>query len=157
MHLVDSSVYIRGFREPDFGDDLRVFHRHMLPSLVLSAVVASEVLVGALTPDRERTFRRGILEPFRLRRRLHVPTGSTWDRATTIDRRMRRRPSLRGRLDQRSFFQDILIAASARDLGATVVTLNMKDFEVIAEFVDIAFSAPWPEVKPNPALELPRA
>ncbi|MGH2375342.1 MAG: type II toxin-antitoxin system VapC family toxin, partial [bacterium] len=123
MHLIDSSVYIRGFREPSFGQELRAFHQVMLPSLVLSAVVASEILIGAMTPDRERTFRRGILEPFRLRRRLHVPTWGTWDRATSIDRRMRRRPSLRGHLDQRSFFQDILIAASARDLGATVVTL----------------------------------
>jgi predicted nucleic acid-binding protein len=144
VYLIDSSVYIRGFRDQGFGDELRMFHRRTLPTLVLSAVVASEVLIGALTPDRERAFRRGILEPFRLRRRLHIPSWSTWDRATAIDRRMRRRPALRGRLAQRSFFQDILIAASARDLGTTIITSNLKDFEVIAEFVDITFTAPWP-------------
>jgi predicted nucleic acid-binding protein len=145
VYLLDSSVYIRAFRHRSFGEELRAFHWAQLPHLALSAVVASEVLVGALTPERERTFRRGIVEPFQLRRRLHVPAWSTWDRATAIDRRMRRRPDLRGRLDQRSFFQDILIAASARDLGATVITLNTDDFELIAEFIDIAVLPPWPD------------
>lgn len=145
MQLLDSSVYIRAFREPAFGEEFRAFHRGALPGLVLSAVVASEVLIGALTPDRERAFRRGILEPFQARRRLHVPTWSTWDRATSIDRRMRRRSGFDSRLDRRSFFQDILIAASARDLGATVITLNTRDFEAIAEFMDITVAEPWPE------------
>jgi predicted nucleic acid-binding protein len=145
MQLLDSSVYIRAFREPAFGEEFRAFHRGALPGLVLSAVVASEVLIGALTPDRERAFRRGILEPFQARRRLHVPTWSTWDRATSVDRRMRRKAAFHGRLERRSFFQDILIACSARDLGATVVTLNVRDFQAIAEVLDIAVAEPWPE------------
>jgi predicted nucleic acid-binding protein len=145
MQLLDSSVYIRAFREPAFGEEFRAFHRRALPGLILSAVVASEVLIGALTPDRERAFRRGILEPFQARRRLHVPTWSTWDRATSVDRRMRRKPAWHGRLERRSFFQDILIACSARDLGATVITLNARDFEAIAEVLDIAVAEPWPE------------
>ncbi len=146
MQLLDSSVYIRAFREPEFGEEFRAFHRGALPTLVLSAVVASEVLIGALTPERERAFRRGILDPFQSRRRLHVPTWGTWDRASAIDRRMRRRPAFHSRLDRRSFFQDILIAASARDLGATVITLNTRDFEVIAEFIDITIAEPWPDL-----------
>jgi predicted nucleic acid-binding protein len=145
VQLVDSSIYIRAFREPAFGEEFRTFHRSALSGLVLSAVVASEVLIGAMTPDRERAFRRGILEPFRTRRRLHVPTWSTWDRATAVDRRMRRRSTFHSRLDRRSFFQDILIAASARDLGATIITLNIRDFEAIAEFIDISVAEPWPE------------
>jgi predicted nucleic acid-binding protein len=145
VQLLDSSVYIRAFRDPAFGAEFRVFHRGALPGLILSAVVASEVLIGALTPDRERAFRRGILEPFQARRRLHVPTWTTWDRATAVDRRMRRRPGFSSRLGQRSFFQDILIAASARDLGATVITMNSQDFEIIAEFMDITVAEPWPE------------
>ncbi|MGQ0701641.1 MAG: type II toxin-antitoxin system VapC family toxin [Gemmatimonadales bacterium] len=145
MQLIDSSLYIRAFREPAFGEEFRTFHRTALPGLVLSAVVASEVLIGALTPERERAFRRGILDPFQARRRLHVPTWSTWDRASSVDRRMRRRPAFHSRLDRRSFFQDILIATSARELGATVITLNTRDFEAIAEFIDITVAEPWPQ------------
>jgi predicted nucleic acid-binding protein len=144
VQLLDSSIYIRAFREPAFGEEFRTFHRSALSRLVLSAVVASEVLIGAMTPEREHAFRRGILEPFQTRRRLHVPTWSTWDRATAVDRRMRRRATFHSRLDRRSFFQDILIAASARDLGATIITLNIRDFEAIAEFIDIAIAEPWP-------------
>ena len=58
---------------------------------------------------------------------------------------MRRRAGFHSRLDRRSFFQDILIAASARDLGATVITLNTRDCEAIAGFMDITVVAPWPE------------
>jgi predicted nucleic acid-binding protein len=144
VRLLDSNVYIRAFREREFGRELEEFHRAELPGLVLSAVVASELLIGAQTPDRERALRRGLVEPFRLRRRLHVPSWSTWDRASAIDRKMRRREALRGRLQQRSFFQDLLIAASARELGATIITLNLADFTLIAQFVDITFVAPWP-------------
>jgi predicted nucleic acid-binding protein len=38
------------------------------------------------------------------------------------------RPALRSHLQQRSFSHDILIAASAREMGATIVTLNSADF-----------------------------
>jgi len=144
VRLLDSNVYIRAFREREFGLELQEFHRAELPGLVLSAVVASELLIGAQTPDRERALRRGLVEPFRLRRRFHVPSWSTWDRASAIDRKMRQREVLRGRLQQRSFFQDLLIAASARELGATIITLNLADFALIAQFVDITFVAPWP-------------
>jgi predicted nucleic acid-binding protein len=90
--------------------------------------------------------RRGLLEPFQARRRLHVPTWSTWDRATAVDPRMRRKSGYHSQPDRRSFFQDILLAASARDLGATVITLNTRDFERIGEFIDITIAEPWPEL-----------
>ncbi len=144
MYLLDSNVYIQAFVDPAFGRDFQNFHRAELPRLVLSAVVASELLVGALTPDRERALHRALLDPFRARRRLHTPSWSTWELATSIDRRLRRRVGLRTRLQQRSFFHDILIAASAREVGATIVTLNTADFGLIAQHVDITFAAPWP-------------
>ncbi len=47
-------------------------------------------------------------------------------------------------LTQRSFFNDVLIAATARDSGAVIVTENVKDFTVIARALDIRFRLPWP-------------
>ena len=40
----------------------------------------------------------------------------------------------------------MLIAASARELGAVLVTRNIEDFAVIAQVVPLRFEAPWPEI-----------
>ena len=45
--------------------------------------------------------------------------------------------------------QDILIAASAREVGATIITENVVDFTLIGRHIDIAFVPPWP---PTPAV-----
>jgi predicted nucleic acid-binding protein len=145
VYLLDSNVYIRGFRERAFGQELQAFHQSQLSRLVVSAIVVSELLVGAQTRRAERAVRRTLIEPFHARRRFLVPAWSTWALATAIDRRLRRRPAERARLAERSFFHDILIAASAREVGATIVTLNMGDFGLIARCVDIKFVEPWPE------------
>ena len=86
MFLLDSNIYIRCFREVGFGRELQEFHRAELPRLVVSAVVASELLVGVQRPDRERALRRTLIDPFRARRRFITPTWSTWELATAIDR-----------------------------------------------------------------------
>ncbi|MEO7520818.1 MAG: type II toxin-antitoxin system VapC family toxin [Gemmatimonas sp.] len=144
MYLIDSNVYIRAFRELTFGLELQAFHRAHLPRLVVSAVVMSELLVDAQKPDRERVLGRTLLEPFLARRRFITPTWSTWELATRIDRQLRQRPTYRSHLKQRSFLQDILIATSARENGATIVTFNTADFTLIGRYVDIAFVKPWP-------------
>jgi predicted nucleic acid-binding protein len=143
-YLIDSSVYIRAFREAAFGAGLQEFHRQHLSHLLLSAVVAAEILVGAKSAEYERRARRGLIEPFRDRRRLITPSWAAWDRAAQIDRRLRTRAAHRNKLDQRSFFQDILIAASAREFGAAIITENRADFALIARYVDVEFVTPWP-------------
>ena len=117
IYLIDSNVYIRGFTDKTFGESLRQFHTKHLPQLVLSAVVVHELLTGAATAAKERSLRRGIIEPFRVRRRLHVPSWQTWERAANLDRRLRKRRNLESKLRTRSFCNDMLIAASAREIG----------------------------------------
>ena len=145
MFLFDSSVYIRGFNNVEFGLELQQFQNQNLPQIVLSVVVAHELLAGVLNPARERSLRSGLIEPFKSRRRIHVPTQRTWELAAVIDRRLRRLKSFSSSLSQRSFFNDILIAASARDMGAHIITENRKDFSIIARVVDIQYSLPWPQ------------
>lgn len=147
-YLLDSNVYIRAFRDDDFGAELQAFHRRSLPRLLLSAVVATELLVGAQSPDRERALRQALIEPFRARRRLVAPTWSTWELVARIDQSLRKRAANRSRLEQRSFLHDMLIAATAREVGATVVTENAADFSLIARHLDVAFVQPFP---PSPA------
>ena len=141
--LIDSSVYIRAFRETAFGLELQAFHREHLPGLLLSTVVASEIMVGARGADHERRVRKALIEPFRARRRLISPAWSTWDLVARIDRRLRAKAANRTKLAQRSFLQDLLISASARELGATIITENRANFALIARHVDITFVAPW--------------
>ncbi|MES2305620.1 MAG: type II toxin-antitoxin system VapC family toxin [Gemmatimonadota bacterium] len=144
MLLLDSNIYIAAFNDSAFGRSFREFHRAQLPQLLLSAVVAHELLVGARTPRKLRDLTRGLLEPFRTRRRLHTPGYSTWQLAAGIDRRLRISGKYAASLAQRSFANDLLIAATARELGATIVTSNLSDFRLIADVVPIKFVAPWP-------------
>jgi predicted nucleic acid-binding protein len=147
-YLLDSNVYIRAFRDASFGAILQEFHRRTLPRLVLSAVVATELLVGVQRADRERALRRALIEPFRARRRLIVPSWQTWELVARVDQSLRKRSANRPRLEQRSFLHDMLIAATARELGATVITDNVDDFTLIARHLDFAFVQPFP---PSPA------
>ena len=144
MFIIDSNVYIDGFNNLAFGLELQHFHRHNLPRLILSTVVAHELLIGAITAKQEHALRRGLFLPFQARRRIHTPSSRTWDLAASVDRRLRRKRTYQERLSQRSFFNDILISASARDLGATIITNKEKDFSVIAMVLDVRFKKPWP-------------
>lgn len=146
MFLLDSNVYIDSFNDADFGTGFRAFHARALPRVVLSAVVAHELLVGANDAARLRSLQRNFLEPFRSRRRIHVPSRSTWELAARIDRDLRTSRRHAGRLGQRSFANDMLIAATARELGAVIVTRNLADFGVIARVIPIQFEGPWPDV-----------
>jgi len=38
----------------------------------------------------------------------------------------------------------VLIAASAREIGATLVTENREDFGIISDVVGIHYVEPWP-------------
>jgi predicted nucleic acid-binding protein len=144
MILLDSNVYIRSFNDTAFGEEFRRFHRDKLPELVLSVIVLTELLVGADSPDREKALRRGIVEPFSARNRIHVPPRQTWEMAAEVDRRIRALRGFEASLAQRSFFNDMLIAASARQLGATIVTHNLADFTLIQRVLNIRFTGPWP-------------
>ena len=117
---------------------------------MLSGVVAAELLVGAQHVDRERTLPasadRAIPDPIE---RLVTPSWSTWELVARLDQTLRKRPANRPRLAQRSFLHDMLIAATAREIGATVITENSTDFTLIARHLDIAFVQPFP---PSPAV-----
>jgi len=141
--LIDSNVYIHAFRDSAFGEQLRRFHQRHLPRLVLSSVVVHELLVGAANAAKERSLQRGLVEPFRARQRLHVPARQTWEMAAAVDLRLRKRTSLESKLLTRRFGNDILIAASARELGAIILTENSEDFSIIASVLDIQFVEPF--------------
>jgi predicted nucleic acid-binding protein len=144
MFLLDSNVYIASFNDASFAEGFRAFHRAQLPQIVLSAVVVHELLVGARDRHRERALRRGLIDPFRARRRLHVPGAQTWELAAHLDRTLRAMRGVEAPLSQRSFGHDLLIAASARELGATIITQNLAHFAIIRRVAEFRYAPPWP-------------
>src|SRR6266508_475243 len=144
MFLLDSNVYIAGFNDAAFGAGFRAFHQAHLPRMGLSSVVVHELLVGPRDRHRERALRRAIIEPFRAPRRIHVPGARTWELAAALDRGLRALGGFDASLGRRSFANDLLIAASAREIGATIITQNLADFALVRRVVDIRYEPPWP-------------
>jgi len=144
VYLLDTSLYIRAFHEDGFAADFRAFHAAALPRLALSAVVVHELLVGARTTRSERRLRQGLLAPFAARRRILTPSLATWDTAAAVDRRLRRLRGYAASLRLRSFFHDILLAVTCRQVGATLVTDNARDFALIRRVCEFRFVPPWP-------------
>lgn len=144
MFLLDSNLYIRAFTRAPDDAGFRTFHSAALPRLILSAVVIHELLVGAQSPAHRARVHSTLVEPFRARRRIHVPSLATWELAAEFDRDLRALGKFAGSLSQRSFANDLLLAATARELGATIVTLNLADFALIGRVTDLKVAGPWP-------------
>ncbi len=119
--LLDTAVYIENFRSGRF-----TFRLLQSPFIVrCSSVVLHELLRGARTAV-ERKF---VLE---LSRRCQVltPTEQQWLKAAEILHRLRRREHYdAAKLLELAF--DVLIALSARGIGASVITTNHTDFRAI--------------------------
>lgn len=95
----------------------------------LSAVVLMELLAGAFTA-RDRRLVRQVGKAFTAVRRVLVPTARVYEEAGEVLRRLQasRGYTLGGK---HSVVNDVLIALSARAIGATVITRNARDFEAI--------------------------
>ena len=97
-----------------------------------SAVVLSELRRGARTPQA----RRLVESLFRLAVRRWEPTSTDWWEAGALIRRIGDAQRW-DRNKRRDFQNDALIALTARRHGATVVTTNRTDFELLAESLGI--------------------
>jgi len=123
--VLDTSVYIdhweRGRYEKELADVRSAFViRH-------SAVVLSELRRGARTPAARRLV-EGL---FRFARLRWEPTAQDWWEAGRLILRLGDARSW-GTAKRRDFQNDALIALTARRHGATVVTANRGDFDLLS-------------------------
>jgi predicted nucleic acid-binding protein len=104
----------------------------------LCAVVVMELRAGAHS-RAGRTAVDRLVRSYESAGRLVAPTRRVFDRAGSVLRQLR----LAGR-DVRSaaFVNDVLIALTAREMGATVVTGNVGDFEAIRAIESFALEQP---------------
>lgn len=129
--LLDTNVYIdwlnTGVHDAWIvGPGLR---RHM------STIVMMELEAGATTVRSRRSLGQ-MMRAYEQTGRLLPPSPTAWKQAGATLRSLR----ARGRdVRQASFVNDVLIALSARDFGATVVTRNVADFASIAKVVPFSW------------------
>ena len=95
----------------------------------LSAVVLLELLAGAFSP-RDRKLVRGIAAAFEKAGRLLLPSLRVYAEAGEALRALRESHDYNVAGAQ-SLVGDVLIALSARSIGATVITKNERDFVAI--------------------------
>jgi predicted nucleic acid-binding protein len=96
-------------------------------------VVAAELRAGSTTESARRAVHEFTWWADRVGR-VVTPGASDWERAGDVLGRIRRtEPRLRSRVS--TLWNDILIALSARQIGATLVTLNVEDFHLLRRYV----------------------
>ena len=144
--VVDTNLYIDAIRTDDGSEALARFQRRFAPMLFQHSTVAQEILAGARTEADHRAYHRDWVAPFEDLDRVITPSGACWMRAALIMVRLVEHRVLTPGTFTRSFLNDCLIAASARELGFVLVTGNTRDFERIRRVEPrLAFVPPWPE------------
>ena len=137
--ILDSQMMIRAIR---YERETERFSEFLSVSLVyLCSVVAQELLAGA-RDDEMRRLRRQFLEPFENVNRLATPSHRAWRDAGLILRALRRG----GFTVTPSLANDVLIAVSATQIGATLVHDNSRDFDAIKRlYPKLKDNVGWPE------------
>lgn len=124
--ILDTSVYIdhweRGLHAEALADVRRAFIvRH-------SSVVLSELRRGAHTPKAQQL----VIALRRLARVHWEPTAADWWEAGRVVRKIGNAHTWDGHKRQ-EYQNDALIGLTARRHGATVVTTNSEDFQLLAK------------------------
>jgi predicted nucleic acid-binding protein len=122
--VIDSSVYIGHWERGLYHEALDQVSRSFI--VRHSAVVLSELRRGARTREAQRTVAR----LHDLAREVWPPTSKDWWEAGRIIRTMGDAHHW-DRNKRRDFQNDTLIALTARGHGATVVTADRQDFELL--------------------------
>jgi predicted nucleic acid-binding protein len=142
--VIDTNVYVYAEREPEVRAALRGFLQATSERVVVSTVVLHELLVGAADRKTRTAIERAVLTPFARRLRLLETSAGVWREAAGITRALRADGGYAGSLALPSFHRDILIAASVRSVGATLVTTNARDFDIIAKVHGVRYVTRFP-------------
>jgi predicted nucleic acid-binding protein len=132
--VIDTSVYIGHWEHGLYEEALQRVRRAFI--VRHSAVVLSELRRGARTRAAERTVAR--LRA--LARDPWTPSENDWWEAGRIVRTLGDAHHW-GRSKRRDFQNDALIALTARRRGATVVTANRDDFELLGRKLGVRILA----------------
>ena len=126
LAILDTSVYIDNLRSGRFKNDILA-----LPYLVpLSAVVLAELARGARSREMKK-----FVEDLRNNLRVITPTENEWALSGGLVNRIATAKRFEVNKTREIHF-DVLIALSARRIGAVVITCNRADFTTIRQFLN---------------------
>ncbi len=123
--ILDTTVYIGHWERGLYGEALADVRKAFIARH--SAVVLSELRRGARTREAQRL----VDALFRLATIRWEPTAADWWEAGRLIREIGDAQGWE-RSKRRDFQNDALIALTARRHGATVVTANRRDFELLS-------------------------
>ena len=128
-YIIDTDLYIELLRTGKHHDIIAEIYSNETPNIYFSSVVALELLSGVISEEGKKNVET-IIRPFEKVGRVVTPAYIAWkESGETLAELRIKRPDLKTKLSQ--MVNDVLIAMSARSIGATVVTLNSLDFEAI--------------------------
>lgn len=133
--VFDTSVYIQAIQS---GPTTLAYPLLIsaLPRTYLSAVVVQELYSGAIDATGERLVETFVLRSEKTGRMLS-PTYEGWKQTGKVLARIgRREPAQRSRLPK--LVRDLLLALSAKQVGATLYTFNRADFTLISRYTQFA-------------------
>ena len=142
--VLDTNCFIDASRTDAGADAFAEFCARAAPRLYLSTVVAAELRAGARNANERRSLERRVLSPYVRRGRLVNPSAAAWDALGTALARLVEDEGLVLGDVRKSFIFDILIAWSCREIGAVLVSRNVKDLSRIAKVLAFEFVAPYP-------------
>ena len=143
-YVADTQLVIRAIRYDAEAEKMKTSLSAYSMSVYLSSVVAQELLAGA-QPDELRRLERAFIRPFEQRGRVVAPTHPSWTRAGNVLRMLRRG----GYTITPSLTNDVLVAVSAVQIGATVVHDNERDYAAIArQLPSLSHTTTWPATRP---------
>jgi tRNA(fMet)-specific endonuclease VapC len=120
-------------RDPAFAAGFRPRYARDIPRTHFSSVVAQELLAGARSLQHRRQAGK-FYRPFERAGRLITPDHNMWKEVGEIVARLLTELPGWGTKLRGGVLNDLLIALSARRIGATVVTRNGEDFLLIRRF-----------------------
>jgi predicted nucleic acid-binding protein len=128
-YLLDTNIYLEACRSEKERARFRTIYFPLLPATFLSAVVAYELYVNA-QDRRTRSLVQEFIAPMERTGRVVSPTFADWTEASTIVTMIAKKDrSWRSKIP--ALLNDILIALCARRIGATLLTYNKDDFQLI--------------------------
>jgi predicted nucleic acid-binding protein len=123
--VIDTNVYIDWINDGQY--EPVIFQREAVKHL--SAVVIMELAAGAFSV-RDRRLVRDVASAFARVGRIVAPTVSMYQEAGEVLRQLQESPGYTV-ASAYSLANDVLIALSARSIGAVVITQNERDFAAI--------------------------
>jgi predicted nucleic acid-binding protein len=143
-YVLDTQLFIQGFRDRAANEALQEFHRVFAPFEYFSVIVAQELRAGVRRPQDLRPLEQNLVKVFERVNRTITPSAGAWQKSGNLLAEMALKEGLEIARVSKAFANDILLALSCRETGCVLVTDNERDFQRIRQFIQFDFIKPWP-------------